>query len=66
MTPIQFAVATLWVFYVLGMCIHVNVASALQAHGHAHKNGTQLYGIAEFFVSIIAAVSGALIWWWIA
>ena len=66
MTPIQFAAVTIWVFYVLGVCIHVNVASALQAHGHAHKNGTQLYGIAEFFASIIAAVSGALIWQWIA
>lgn len=66
MTPIQFAVATTWVFYVLGMCIHVNVASALQNHGRPHKSGTQLYGAAELFASIIASTTGALIWWWIA
>lgn len=67
MTPIQFAVATLWVFYGLGAIIHLNVESALKGR----KVGSDLprhnvLGLTETVLAVWFAGTGALIWWWIA
>lgn len=66
MTPIQFAVATLWVFYGLGAIIALNVESALKARNVGITDSPRFLGIAEMALSIWFAGIGALIWWWIA
>lgn len=66
MTPIQFAVATLWVFYGLGAIIHLNVESALKARNVGITDKPRFLGITETVLSIWFAGTGALIWWWIA
>lgn len=47
MTPIQFAVATLWVFYGLGAIIALNVESALKARNVGITDRPRFLGIAE-------------------
>lgn len=66
MTPIQFAVATLWVFYGLGAIIHLNVESALKARNVGITDKPRPLGIVEIILGIWFAGTGALIWWWIA
>lgn len=66
MTPIQFAVATLWVFYGLGAIIHLNVESALKARGVGLVAKPRPLGAVEVILAIWFAGTGALIWWWIA
>lgn len=66
MTPIQFAAATLWVFYALGAIIHLNVEAALKARGVGLVAKPRPLGAVEVILSIWFAGTGALIWWWIA
>ena len=66
MTPIQFAAATLWVFYGLGAIIHLNVESALKARNVGITDKPRFLGIVEIILGIWFAGTGALIWWWVA